>query len=248
MCSVYHKLNAIFLLPAPYGVQGKGEKLKRKDLTGRRFGKLVVIKDNGIHITPSGKKKFLWLCQCDCGNRKVVTGKRLVEGRTKSCGCIRHYGIFNDFLEEDNTIRIFVGNSEVLIDKEDFDKIYPDRVYIDNGYAKCRKHDRIHRVVMNCPDEYMVDHINHNTLDNRKCNLRIVTNSENQLNRVIRSNTGEFGICRNKYGTYDITINGSRIGARKTLSEAVSIRNKALVGTRQLELNYFLSGKAENAE
>lgn len=222
--------------------------MKKRDLTGLRFGKLVVLKSEGIHITPTGKKKFLWLCQCDCGNKKVVTGKRLIEGRTKSCGCVRHYGIFNDFLEEEDIIRIFVGDSEVLIDKEDFNKIYPDRVYIDDGYAKCRKSDRIHRVIMNCPDEYMIDHINHNTLDNRKCNLRIVTNSENQLNRVITSNTGEFGIHYDRYGTYNVTINGSRIGSSKTLGEAISIRDNALVGTRQLKFNYFLSGKVGNAE
>lgn len=42
---------------------------------------------------------------------------------------------------------------------------------------------RLHRWIMNPESGYMVDHINHNTLDNRKENLRIVTNAENQQNR-----------------------------------------------------------------
>ena len=41
---------------------------------------------------------------------------------------------------------------------------------------------RIHRLIMNCPDDKIIDHINHNTLDNRKSNLRICTHLENNRN------------------------------------------------------------------
>lgn len=42
----------------------------------------------------------------------------------------------------------------------------------------------LHRVLMNAPTGLQVDHINHDSLDNRRCNLRIATSAENQANRV----------------------------------------------------------------
>lgn len=44
----------------------------------------------------------------------------------------------------------------------------------------------MHRLIMGCVkgDKKMVDHINHNVLDNRKCNLRIVTASQNLINKI----------------------------------------------------------------
>jgi hypothetical protein len=56
---------------------------KEFDLTGKRFGKLTVIKYEGSN--GQGRK---WLCQCDCGREKVIFGKNLKRG-VKSCGCAR---------------------------------------------------------------------------------------------------------------------------------------------------------------
>lgn len=42
---------------------------------------------------------------------------------------------------------------------------------------------RLHGIIMNCPKGMTVDHINHDTLDNRRYNLRVVTQSTNSLNR-----------------------------------------------------------------
>ena len=54
------------------------------DLTGKKFGKLEVI---GVHDT--GNRKTYYVCQCDCGNIKVVRADALISGATKSCGCIK---------------------------------------------------------------------------------------------------------------------------------------------------------------
>lgn len=53
------------------------------DLTGKRFGKLIVMEraENNKH------KESMWVCLCDCGNTSVISGNNLAQGRTKSCGC-----------------------------------------------------------------------------------------------------------------------------------------------------------------
>ena len=58
---------------------------KFKDLTGRRFGMLVVSK-----YSDSDKNgNALWECLCDCGRLSIVSAKDLKSGNTKSCGCYR---------------------------------------------------------------------------------------------------------------------------------------------------------------
>ena len=59
------------------------------DLTGQRFGKLVVVKRAENHVSPNGFQKVQWLCQCDCGNMTIVSGGNLRNGTTKSCGCLK---------------------------------------------------------------------------------------------------------------------------------------------------------------
>lgn len=62
---------------------------------------------------------------------------------------------------------------------------------------------RMHRVITCAPDGMEVDHINHDGLDNRRCNLRVVTKQENQRNRVIGPNnkSGYKGVHKVKHGT-----------------------------------------------
>jgi hypothetical protein len=98
-----------------------------------------------------------------------------------------------------------------MVDDEDFDIL--SRVkwcvawtyrnfYAVRGVLICGKIKRItlHREIMNAPKGMEVDHINHNTLDNRKINLRICTRSENQHNqRKQKKNTSGFkGVFWNK--------------------------------------------------
>ena len=54
-----------------------------KDLTGRRFGYLIVLEHAGK--TKHGNAQ--WLCRCDCGKEAVVAGGHLTSGHTVSCGC-----------------------------------------------------------------------------------------------------------------------------------------------------------------
>lgn len=64
--------------------QGYTPGLPYKDMTGERFGLLIVLRPGG-HLK-SGSKK--WWVQCDCGSRpKQVPGTNLRQGNQRSCGC-----------------------------------------------------------------------------------------------------------------------------------------------------------------
>lgn len=58
--------------------------MKRKDLTGQRFGKLIAL-------SYVGNQK--WKCRCDCGNETIVFTSNLTRSHTISCGCARGTGI-----------------------------------------------------------------------------------------------------------------------------------------------------------
>lgn len=56
----------------------------RKDLTGNRYGRLIVLGEPKV-----GERGTLWKCQCDCGNICYKVSADLVHGNTKSCGCLK---------------------------------------------------------------------------------------------------------------------------------------------------------------
>lgn len=58
--------------------------LRNEDLTGKRFGKLIVLGRS----EKKGRGKF-WHCKCDCGTELDVITEHLKSGHTRSCGCIR---------------------------------------------------------------------------------------------------------------------------------------------------------------
>lgn len=59
-----------------------------KDLTGQRFGRLVVLHRDEAKPKGHGHKAY-WICQCDCGNIVSVVGTHLRSGMTQSCGCLQ---------------------------------------------------------------------------------------------------------------------------------------------------------------
>ena len=54
------------------------------ELTGKKFGRWTVVSEAG-----RGKRRAVtWLCRCECGTQKVISGNNLRSGNTKSCGCL----------------------------------------------------------------------------------------------------------------------------------------------------------------
>ena len=56
------------------------------DETGNRYSHLLVIELNGYE-----NNRAMWKCKCDCGKERIVNGKYLRNGDTKSCGCLTNY-------------------------------------------------------------------------------------------------------------------------------------------------------------
>lgn len=223
----------------------------RKDLTGSRFGRLLILKQVEDYISPKGQHKTKWLCQCDCGKQCEVLGNNLQKGTSKSCGCYAnellkqksyHNQISKRYNRYDLSGDYGVGYTSkgkpFYFDLEDYDKIKDYCWYDDGkGYLRSRvilENTKImmHHIIIEVPKGYCVDHINHDTYDNRKSNLRIVTTSQNAMNRrlSINNTSGCKGVrCVNGKYKSVITHNNKvySLGTYKFYDEAVEKRKKA---------------------
>jgi len=61
---------------------------KRIDETGKRYGKLTVIGYKYRDQDDNPYRDAMWLCKCDCGGEKLVSGSHLRRGEVRSCGCL----------------------------------------------------------------------------------------------------------------------------------------------------------------
>ena len=82
---------------------------RRINLTGHRFGRLVVKSMSQDYISPAGNRLSRCTCHCDCGKDITVNMSALITGSTRSCGCIS------------NTQGLLCDNEE-LVSKYDFEK------------------------------------------------------------------------------------------------------------------------------
>ncbi len=79
-----------------------------------------------------------------------------------------------------------------IVDDEDYDYLMQWKWYANKmgntWYATNYNKGGMHRLIMKYPKGLQVDHINHNGLDNRRCNLRICTKQQNEWNRLPNCN------------------------------------------------------------
>lgn len=169
---------------------------KLKDLTDLKFGNLTVIRRDGSNK----HKKAMWLCRCDCdGNEKSYISSHLINGNTKSCGCLQRVTVSTSnkkYNTYDLSGEYGIGwtsntNREFYFDLEDYDKI-KEYCWSDDshGYIVTKPNGTtmsLHRLVMNPNDVELIDHIFHKTYDNRKSQLRVCTINENACNMVLPS-------------------------------------------------------------
>jgi hypothetical protein len=161
---------------------------------------------------------------------------------------------FNEYIVKDDCAVIYIKNQkgetyESYIDIDDLDKLIKlnyswhlfwstttksyyvktTERYVEESGRKYSRTIYLHRYLLNAPEELYIDHLNHNTLDNRKSNLKIVTNIENHENRRFRPNinssTGVKNVTyakREKKYIVQFWVNGSnlRIGKFDNLEDA----------------------------
>ena len=132
--------------------------------------------------------------------------------------------------------KAFRDGFKFLIDPEDFDKIKNESFHLCHGYVCSGKDKLLHRILMNAPDDMEVDHINGDKLDNRKSNLRLCTNQQNNMNvGKKKNNTSGFkGVCfhkkRQKFQA-QISIDGKKkhLGYFEKAKDAYKVYCKACV-------------------
>ena len=228
-------------------------KVKFDDLTGQRFGRLVVIKRAEDYVFSCGEKRVQWICKCDCGNIKNVLAQDLKNGNTKSCGCIRNGNTYD--LSGEYGIGYTRNGEEFYFDLEDYALIKEYAWYPCKGGIHNRRIGKMHRFIYEAhngkiSDGFVIDHINGNTSDNRKKNLRAVTQWQNTLNRKDNSNntSGVKGVYirtlsqSQKYGARIQYRNKYiHLGIFDTIEEAAEAR-------KQAEIKYFGEYRRKESE
>lgn len=215
--------------------------MPRIDLTGEKIGLLTVKRPAPDITKESGRVYAAWYCDCECGTKDyITTTERLRNPKCRSCGCLRDKHQFKKKLNKydlsgDYGIGYSSKNEEFYFDLEDCDRIKGYCWHITkDGYIITNSNNNdyflMHRLVMDAPQGYDVDHINHNKYDNRKSNLRITTTMQNCSNRKLTNKYGANGIVRTKDGwTATIGHNWQLIylGHFHNLEDAIKARKEA---------------------
>lgn len=225
------------------------------DLTGQKFGKLRVIKRAENYVSPKGNVCSQWLCECECGNTKVIQRGDLVQGKVVSCGCYNFYchKKHNPFEICGDYVTMYTLKGEPFyVDLEDFDKV-KDICWSKNkrGYIRGSCNKKIvylHRLIMDAHPNMSIDHKDHNESNNRKSNLREVTTSQNGMNRQLATNnktgvTGIFWYDKSAKWRVMIQINNHPIflGDYNNFEDAVKAR-------KQAEEKYFGEWSYDNSQ
>lgn len=157
----------------------------RIDLTGQRFGKLVVLSMADDYLSPSGHRLSRCKCLCDCGNISIVNKNQLTTGSTRSCGCLLNTaGLLKDYPD--------------LADKYDFNK--NEEIGLDFETIKARTSKKVWWKCKECGNSWYATVASQN--DKVKhgcpyCSGRLVIKGKNDLLTLFPEIAKEWNYDRN---------------------------------------------------
>ena len=204
-----------------------------KDLTGQIFGCREVL----YRVKAPRGTNAWWRVRCiHCGREKDEMGSRLKLPGYQRCYCIPKG---NEYTIKDNIVVMKDSKGKSFtFDLDDLEEVkkYTWQVYTTTNkkqYVRCsflRK--SLHRFLLNPPKEYVVDHINGDTLNNTRANLRVCSHTQNMRNQKLRKNntSGVKGVykIRDKYrATIRFNKKDIHLGMFETIEEAKQVRLEA---------------------
>lgn len=108
---VPYKISEHIIVPRYDGVVGRYKSPTKID---EKFGKLTILSDADEIEIKSGKHKGQQiravLCQCDCGNQKIIRYNQLLKSKIRSCGCLQRDSITNHFINKE----LLFSDDEIL--------------------------------------------------------------------------------------------------------------------------------------
>ena len=187
---------------------------KNKDISGNRYGRLLVIRHTHERI----RNNVVWECECDCGNKVYVPRNQLINGNSLSCGCLhneiikntrkthglsktRIYKIWESMKKRCTNINSNsyenYGGRGIYVCKdwlESFEKFYEDM-----GDPPTNKHelDRI-----NNDDGYYKENCRWATRSENGCNKRKLKNTINKYKGVKQISSGKYHASITKDNKY----------------------------------------------
>lgn len=187
-------------------------------------------------------KTTLYECQCSkCHNYSFLKLSNIKRSKSRNCkNCTPDYHFI---VSNGQAVGTLPDNSTFIIDEEDIQRVSQIRWFYNSssGYittnSTCTQsfNAKLHRFILDLEssDDVIVDHINRIKTDCRKRNLRIVSISQNTLNKTLRksSSTGYMGVSAVTSEVYKASIQisgkGIFLGKSKNIIECAQMYNVA---------------------
>lgn len=120
-------------------IKEKSREANLKNIVGQKFGKLTVLEID--EATSIKKNRVFWKCKCDCGNITSIYSSNLINGITKSCGCIRSsYG-------EEQIEKILIENNINYCKEYTFSDLHTNNVPLRFDFAIFNKQHQLIQLI-----------------------------------------------------------------------------------------------------